>query len=70
MKLLYENTKTCSSDLGNKIDDLKKIFSNQQTSIGMNSMYGGGIMNPYQSNMMEGMIDPSLMKKGIEDIRE
>jgi hypothetical protein len=67
MKLLYENTKTCSSDLGNKIDDLKKIFSNQQTSIGMN---GIGMMNPYQNNMMEGMIDPSLMKKGIEDIRE
>ena len=28
MKLLYENTKSCSSDLGSKIDDLKKIFSN------------------------------------------
>lgn len=27
MKLLYENTKSCSSDVGGKIDELKKIIS-------------------------------------------
>ena len=25
MKLLYENTKSCSSEVGNKIDELKKV---------------------------------------------
>lgn len=26
MKLLYENTKSCSTDVGNKIDELKKVI--------------------------------------------
>ena len=27
MKLLYENTKTCSNDVGDKIDELKKVIA-------------------------------------------
>jgi len=27
MKLLYENTKSCSGDVGTKIDELKKIIA-------------------------------------------
>lgn len=27
MKLLYENTKSCSNDVGSKIDELKKIIA-------------------------------------------
>jgi len=33
MKLLYENTKTYSSDIGTKIDELKKIIALQQNTI-------------------------------------
>ena len=33
MKLLYENTKSCSGDVGNKIDELKKIIQMQQKSL-------------------------------------
>lgn len=29
MKLLYENTKSCSSEVGGKIDELKKIIAIQ-----------------------------------------
>jgi hypothetical protein len=29
MKLLYENTKNCSNDVGDKIDELKKIIQLQ-----------------------------------------
>jgi hypothetical protein len=29
MKLLYENTKTCSTDLEKKIDELKRVMSMQ-----------------------------------------
>jgi len=27
MKLLYENTKSCSNDVGGKIDELKKVIA-------------------------------------------
>jgi hypothetical protein len=33
MKLLYENTKNCSNDVGDKIDELKKIIQLQQNSL-------------------------------------
>jgi len=50
MKLLYENTKSCSSDVGIKIDDLKKIISLQQ-----NSLTGGAVgPNPF----LEGSVNP------------
>jgi hypothetical protein len=33
MKLLYENTKTCSTEVGDKIDELKKVIAVQQANI-------------------------------------
>lgn len=33
MKLLYENTKNCSTDVGSKIDELKKLIALQQNSL-------------------------------------
>jgi hypothetical protein len=33
MKLLYENTKSCSNDVGTKIDELKKVIALQTNSI-------------------------------------
>ena len=35
MKLLYESTKACSSDIGTKIDELKRIMVNQADSLTM-----------------------------------
>ena len=40
MQLLYENTKTCSNDVGTKIDELKKIVALQQASLGGNGPAG------------------------------
>ena len=33
MKLLYESTKACSSDVGGKIDELKRVIANQSDSL-------------------------------------
>jgi hypothetical protein len=45
MKLLYENTKNCSNDVGDKIDELKKIIQLQQNSLaGGNQSVGS---NPF-----------------------
>jgi hypothetical protein len=33
MKLLYESTKACSSDVGSKIDELKRVLGNQTDSL-------------------------------------
>jgi len=41
MQLLYENTKSCSTEVGTKIDELKKIIALQQASLG-----GGGPSGP------------------------
>lgn len=72
MKLLYENTKSCSSDVGNKIDELKKIIQMQQNSLTGGQPAGpnpflSGQMNPAQ---MEGFLDPTIIKKGMDDIKE
>lgn len=72
MKLLYENTKTCSTDVGSKIDELKKIIQLQQSSLtggqgaGPNPMLSGG----FNSSLMENYLDPNVIKKGIEEIKE
>ena len=68
MKLLYENTKTCSNDVGGKIDELKKIIAVQQANI-------TGAPNPMlnsQNNpaLMEHYLDPGTIGKGIEAIKE
>ena len=46
MKMLYESTKACSTDVGSKIDELKKVISTQTNSI----QYGnttGSSYNPF-----------------------
>ena len=66
MKLLYENTKACSSDLDKKIEEMKKVMTMQ-----MNSLTSGG---PAQSMMggpfagqsagmfgNDGLLDPTLL---------
>jgi hypothetical protein len=68
MKLLYENTKTCSNDVGDKIDELKKVIAVQQANI-------TGAPNPMLSSqtnpaLMEHYMDPSVVGKGIEAIKE
>ena len=71
MKLLYENTKSCSSDVGNKIDELKKVIQLQQ-----NSLTGGQVgPNPFingQANaaQMENFLDPAVVRKGMDEIKE
>ena len=55
MKVLYENTKNCSTDVGNKIDELKKVIQLQQNSLtggqgaGPNPMLNGG----FNAELME-----------------
>ena len=72
MKILYENTKTCSTDVGNKIDELKKIIQLQQNSLtggqgaGPNPMLSGG----FNTSLMETYLDPNVIKKGIDEIKE
>ena len=68
MKLLYENTKTCSTEVGDKIDELKKVIAVQQANI-------TGAPNPMlnsQTNpaLMEHYMDPSVVGKGIDAIKE
>jgi phage-related protein len=54
MKLLYENTKTCSTEVGSKIDELKKIIQLQQ-----NSLTGGAVPhNP----VLHGQINPAQLE--------
>lgn len=72
MKLLYENTKSCSNDVGGKIDELKKVIQMQQSSLS-----GGGqsAQNPFltaQTNpeLMNQYLDPAVIRKGVEEIKE
>lgn len=71
MKILYENSKATSGDIGGKIDELKKVLAMQgdfyirggatsQSMSNTNPFLGG------QSDIM----DPNVVKKGIEEIRE
>lgn len=45
MKLLYENTKSCSGDLEQKITELKKIMAMQMNTLqsGVPLVGGGGL---------------------------
>jgi hypothetical protein len=61
MKLLYENTKSASSDVGGKIDELKKVITLQQNSLKGGSTSGGS--NPFitggmNQDLMENFLDP------------
>ena len=67
MKILYENTKTCSTDVGGKIDELKKIIQLQQNSLtggqtGPNPMLSGG----FNQSLMENYLDPNVIRQGID----
>lgn len=71
MKLLYENTKSCSNEVGVKIDELKKIIALQQNTItggriGPNPFIEGGA-HPAQ---MEQFLDPKVIQRGMKEIRE
>lgn len=72
MKLLYENTKSCSTDVGTKIDELKKIIAMQQTSIAGNVTNGPNpfITGGYSPAQMETFLDPVVIKKGIQEIKD
>ena len=67
MKMLYENTKSSSNEVGGKIEELKKIIQLQQNSLtGGYSAGGPGDVNTAQ---MEGFLDPEVIKKGMEEIK-
>jgi len=68
MKILYENSKATSTDIGSKIDELKRVLSMQgdfyarpQGSSNFGSMLGAQNLD---------LMDPNIVKKGIEDIKE
>ena len=68
MKILYENSKATSTDIGSKIDELKRVLSMQgdfyarpQDSSNFGSMLGAQNLD---------LMDPNIVKKGIEDIKE
>jgi hypothetical protein len=69
MKLMYENTKSCSTDLEQKINELKKVLTMQasqlQSGQPQGGSFGGGQM--FQDN---GVLDPTLLQKGINLIKE
>ena len=75
MKLLYENTKTTSTQVESKIEELKKIMSMQMSSLhgasgSASSMpaaqpqMGGGMFSD------AGVLDPTILQKGIATIKE
>ena len=66
MKILYENSKATSSDIGGKIDELKKVLSMQGDFFRGGS---AGMQSSYQQQNPD-IMDPNIVKKGIEDIKE
>ena len=72
MKLLYENTKSSSTDVEKKIEELKKVMSMQMNSLtlGVSSQqasHGNSQMNMFDK---EGALDPTILQKGIDLIKE
>ena len=65
MKVLYENSKATSTDIGGKIDELKRVLSMQ----GDFYTRGGPTGVSAQQQSMD-LMDPQIVKKGIEDIKE
>ena len=76
MKLLYENTKACSQGVETKIEELKKVMVMQQDALaGAGPGVGGGGMSMQGGNMAgmfsdAGVLDPTLLQKGIATIKE
>ena len=63
---MYENSKSTSSEVGAKIDELKRVLS-MQSDVYMRP--GASSAGMYQSQQMD-LMDPNIVKKGIEDIKE
>lgn len=81
MKLLYENTKTCSKEVETKIEGLKKILTMQSHSLNAgqpmpgNSSMGGASFQASGANSAgmfsnAGELDPTILQKGISTIKE
>jgi hypothetical protein len=72
MKLLYENTKMTSIDVERKIDELKKVMAMQMNSLTSGLPAGGAMIATGSMNMFnqEGVLDPTILQKGIEVIKE
>lgn len=69
MKILYENSKATSSDIGGKIDELKRVLAMQSDFyLRPQTMQGN---TSFQSMMQQqDLMDPNIIKKGVEDIKE
>ena len=79
MKLLYENTKACSTDVETKIDELKRVLVMQQNTLSGTSGPGahagnpammGGRQDPGGMFSDAGLLDPTILQKGIATIKE
>jgi hypothetical protein len=72
MKLLYENTKSTSIEVEKKIDDLKKVMGMQMTSLTSGVPMSGAMMSTGNMAMFnhDGVLDPTILQKGIEVIKE
>ena len=74
MKLLYENTKTCSNQVETKIEELKKLMTMQMNTL--NGASGPSMSMPTAQPQMGGMfsdagvLDPTILQKGISTIKE
>ena len=75
MKLLYENTKATSTELEDKIEGLKKVMTQQVDSLhsGVPNQGGGFAQGGFQPQAMfggDGVLDPTLLQKGISQIKD
>ena len=64
MKLLYENTKTCSTGVETKIEELKKVMVMQQNSLTGSSQPVGQAMPMQPNGAMfsdAGLLDPTIL---------
>lgn len=76
MKLLYENTKSCSGSVETKIEELKKVMAMQATALGQGApgsmQMSAQPANPNTNQMFSdaGLLDPTILQKGIAVIKE
>lgn len=70
MKLLYENSRATSTDIGGKIDELKKLLSMQGELYLKPQLTGAGHQYLGSAPGSMDLMDPNVIKKGIEDIKD
>jgi hypothetical protein len=74
MKLLYENTKACSSGVETKIEELKKVLVMQANTLKGSSQPSSYTMaQPTNIGGMfsdAGLLDPTILQKGLSVIKE